>query len=307
MTIEIVNYIKDLDPDNPKGSDKIAEGDNHVRNIKYALKESFPNIDGQVLATPDELNQLVGLTELVPPALPEVPTEEGSMLANANSKWSETTTIKIVGDKAFIPAFAGLGNINLYVNNAGEIVATDMANDPSLQHDLNFHTDVDFEGTPERDDVLIHDGTAWRAKRYEGGNTMNPIMQPKTAGNFSSFQSPGEWQTSATSSNETKKFTIPAGMKFHLVDIQVIASFEGQYYNVISVPNNSIIVDGVRVYDGWGGSITNGGLNNQIGYAFGGENGKNDPMWQVKNELQMTVNGDTGCRCVVVGYFVEDK
>ena len=110
MTVENVDYINDLDPSNPKGSDKISYGDDHIRNVKRALKETFPDITGPVTVDQDKLNE-------IPAQLPVAPTEEGSVLHNEGDVWSETTTLKIVGDKAFIPGLAGLGNLNLYVNN----------------------------------------------------------------------------------------------------------------------------------------------------------------------------------------------
>jgi TolA-binding protein len=55
-----VNNIADLNPTYPQADDPVSQGDNHVRNIKKALKDTFPNIDGAVLPSEDELNQLVG-------------------------------------------------------------------------------------------------------------------------------------------------------------------------------------------------------------------------------------------------------
>lgn len=63
MTVETVNYISDLDQNNPAGGDSIAEGDDHIRNIKKSLANTFPNITGQVTATHDEINDLVNKTD----------------------------------------------------------------------------------------------------------------------------------------------------------------------------------------------------------------------------------------------------
>ena len=62
MTVESVTYINTLDENRPAGGDKISQGDNHIRNIKRSLKETFKNIDGEVRATDEEINYLVGLT-----------------------------------------------------------------------------------------------------------------------------------------------------------------------------------------------------------------------------------------------------
>ena len=59
MTVETVTYISDLDQNNPAGGDSIAEGDDHIRNIKKSLSSTFPNVTGEVTATHDEINDLV--------------------------------------------------------------------------------------------------------------------------------------------------------------------------------------------------------------------------------------------------------
>ena len=62
MTVESVEYINDLEPDRPRGSDRISQGDDHIRNIKKGLKQTFPNVGGMVSASDEEMNYLVGLT-----------------------------------------------------------------------------------------------------------------------------------------------------------------------------------------------------------------------------------------------------
>ena len=62
MTVESVNFISDLEPDRPRSSDRISQGDDHIRNLKLSLKQTFPNVDGEVSATDEEMNYLVGLT-----------------------------------------------------------------------------------------------------------------------------------------------------------------------------------------------------------------------------------------------------
>ena len=63
MTVESVTYINDLEPARPQGGDSIAQGDDHIRNIKKALKQTFPNVDGEVRASDEEMNHLVGVAE----------------------------------------------------------------------------------------------------------------------------------------------------------------------------------------------------------------------------------------------------
>lgn len=55
---ENVKTIADLDPGKPLGSDSLSEGDDHIRNIKTAIKGTFPNVDGPVELTTEEFAAL---------------------------------------------------------------------------------------------------------------------------------------------------------------------------------------------------------------------------------------------------------
>ena len=59
MTIESVTYITDLDKTYPAAGDNISEGDDHIRNIKKALENSFTGFTGAACtATEAELNDV---------------------------------------------------------------------------------------------------------------------------------------------------------------------------------------------------------------------------------------------------------
>ncbi len=57
-----VNFISDLNPLNPAEGDLAKDGDNHIRLIKAAVKQTFTNLTGAVTATQGELNKLAGLS-----------------------------------------------------------------------------------------------------------------------------------------------------------------------------------------------------------------------------------------------------
>jgi hypothetical protein len=58
-------YINSLVATNPIGAtDAKSQGDDHIRGIKNVLLNTFPNIDGPVTATEDELNIVVGVNNL---------------------------------------------------------------------------------------------------------------------------------------------------------------------------------------------------------------------------------------------------
>lgn len=53
-------YINSLVATNPAAGDNVSEGDDHIRGIKNTIKNTFPNVDGAVNTTEDELNLLDG-------------------------------------------------------------------------------------------------------------------------------------------------------------------------------------------------------------------------------------------------------
>lgn len=63
MGLEAATYIHELDPSNPVGaSDPKAQGDDHIRMMKGAMQNTFPNVEGAVNASHSELNILDGAT-----------------------------------------------------------------------------------------------------------------------------------------------------------------------------------------------------------------------------------------------------
>jgi hypothetical protein len=64
MTIESVTYISDLDATYPAEGEvgTLHEGNNHIRNIKTALKTTLPNFSSAMSASAGVLNKLIGLT-----------------------------------------------------------------------------------------------------------------------------------------------------------------------------------------------------------------------------------------------------
>ena len=59
MTVEVVNFINDLDPASPTGADSISEGDDHLRLLKKAIKDTFPNVTEAINSTAAEIDEAV--------------------------------------------------------------------------------------------------------------------------------------------------------------------------------------------------------------------------------------------------------
>ena len=49
-------YIDDLDANDPAATDPLSQADDHIRNIKRVLKQTFPNITGPVTKTQAQLD-----------------------------------------------------------------------------------------------------------------------------------------------------------------------------------------------------------------------------------------------------------
>lgn len=229
-----VDYISDLDPKSPNGGESISEGDDHIRNIKKAIVETFPEIKGEVTVGHEKLNE-------VDAALPVAPSVNGSILHNKGNKWDETDVISIKDGAAYIPGFSGLGDLTLYVANNGQIMAAKRENNPALQHDLDGHTDVDYDRDLKEDDQLIFDGTKWVPQQRRSGNMFKAVQQPQIVGDFRADN--GVWRAELQDGEaKTVKFPIPDGMRFSLAQIATTDGINGH----TAIQLGSIEVDGEK-------------------------------------------------------------
>lgn len=72
MTVENAKYLNQLNPSYPSDGDLILEGDDHIRLIKEVLSNTFTNIDKQVLASSDLLNELMDYKSYIDNKLEEL-------------------------------------------------------------------------------------------------------------------------------------------------------------------------------------------------------------------------------------------
>lgn len=59
MALESAVYINGLNTSNPLSTDTVSQADDHLRLIKSVLKNTFPNLNAPVTATPAQLNSPV--------------------------------------------------------------------------------------------------------------------------------------------------------------------------------------------------------------------------------------------------------
>lgn len=65
MALETTTYINGLVATNPTAADPKSQGDDHIRLIKSALKNTFTALASAVTATGVELNYVAGVTDFI--------------------------------------------------------------------------------------------------------------------------------------------------------------------------------------------------------------------------------------------------
>lgn len=130
MTVETATYIGDLNPNYPAGGEPKAEGDNHMRLVKSALRASFPNLgSAPMTATAAQLNAVVSSAGVL-----SVGTSTTSVTIGTGSK-SFTTQTGLgfaAGQSARIQDNANLANymlgtISSYTSSTGALGFTSVS------------------------------------------------------------------------------------------------------------------------------------------------------------------------------------
>lgn len=171
MAVETVANVGDLDPTRPGGGDPKSEGDDHVRNIKSALRQSFAGFTGAIIVTGTDGGAANAYT-LTPSAA--LTSYAGKMLA------------------VFVPAANNTGASTLNVSGLGAKPILSVAGVPLVAGDL----------TAGRFYSTFYDGAAFRLDNV----TQNYVDQLVVAGTvpgvnipanankvFSSTGSTGQW------------------------------------------------------------------------------------------------------------------
>jgi len=98
-----VNFISDLVITNPTSSDPRNEGDDHIRNVKTAIKATFPNVTGAVTPTHTVLNYMLGVTSAVQ-------TQLDAKAPLASPTFTGTVSAATITASARIEGNGGTGN-----------------------------------------------------------------------------------------------------------------------------------------------------------------------------------------------------
>ena len=103
MGLETSTYVNGLNTSNPAATDGLAQADDHIRLIKTVLKNTFPNLNGAVTASPADLNN----TSAIPTTLTDLGISDGS-----NGQVLQTNGS---GNFSFITLPTGSTDTNYYV------------------------------------------------------------------------------------------------------------------------------------------------------------------------------------------------
>lgn len=96
MALETGNYVGDLNTANPGATDLKSQGDDHLRLIKTALKQSFAGFSGAVLVTGTVGGTGNALTVTPTPAVPSY-VQSMCVLFEPTSANTGATTINVSG------------------------------------------------------------------------------------------------------------------------------------------------------------------------------------------------------------------
>lgn len=132
MGLETATYINSLVETNPVAADPKNQGDDHIRLLKSALKNTFPNIGGAVQAAAQEMNYLVNCTQniedrfdgldatkadLNSPGLTGTPT---APTASAGTTGNQIATLDYVITTSLSASLPGqTGNANKFISTDG--------------------------------------------------------------------------------------------------------------------------------------------------------------------------------------------
>ena len=116
-------FISGLVSTNPvNATDQVAQGDDHLRLLKVALKGTFPNLDGAVTVSPAELNILDGATLstaelniLDGVTLTAAQINDAARLSAANV-FTNAAAIQIQNNSGFLGFKNGAGTQQAYLN-----------------------------------------------------------------------------------------------------------------------------------------------------------------------------------------------
>ena len=134
MGLETATYINSLVATNPVANDPKNQGDDHIRLLKSALKNTFPNIGGAVTVAATELNYLDGCTQNVEDRFDGIDATKANLNSPALTGTPTTPTANTgttgtqIASLDFVIATALSASLPGQTGNAGKFISTDGTN-----------------------------------------------------------------------------------------------------------------------------------------------------------------------------------
>jgi hypothetical protein len=185
MPLEDAQYIDQLNPLWPLGTDGLNQSDDQHRVIKQAVQQSFPNIDAEVSATSADLNTLTGAATLGSGLNPMGTVIQGAWTVAPNG-YLDCDGAAIDPQYTALIALVGANTPDLrgrFVRgwNTGQ-VDPDGARAPLteqgqayLSHDHSIPADTDESGTPVVQAAGKGPASTTTATNASGGNETRPV------------------------------------------------------------------------------------------------------------------------------------
>lgn len=178
MALESASFISQLNVANPLSTDAVSQADDHLRLIKQVLKNTFPNLDAPVTATPGTLNTPIaaGIIAMWSGAVGAVPS--GWHLCDGTSGTPDLRDRFIVGAGSTYSVGATGGAATVTLNESQipghtHAISATGSSDTAAAHSHSLtdpgHTHVETVGQGS--------GSTYTAWNISGGNTQQGTNQ----------------------------------------------------------------------------------------------------------------------------------
>lgn len=171
MALESGTYISDLVPSNPDGTDTRSQGDDHIRLVKTVLKNTFPNINGPVTMTDEQLNAVGGVGVF---CFPGMITMWSGSIGTIPSGWKLCNGVGTISTGSPVPNLVGRFIVGSDTNAGGtyNIGATGGTKDAiTVAHNHIATSTVSDPGHTHTGSTNAGGGSAFGFDGYDFNNT----------------------------------------------------------------------------------------------------------------------------------------
>lgn len=229
MSIETATYINQLNTAYPAASDGLKEGDDHIRLVKSTLKNTFPNITGQVTVTQSDLNSVTSKLNNTPSVITTSLIADAAV-TNAKIADGSVTNLKL--------ADASVSNGKLLDASVGTSKIADGSVTTAKLADGSLTTAKFVDGSVAT--AKLADGSITSAKIASGAVTTTKIGATGTPSSTTYLRGDGSWSEAPTGITTTTGSAPYYGCRAWVQFNGVGGAAVGASANVSSVTRNGI-------------------------------------------------------------------